>query len=207
MGFRNGTRVRRMADRRAISGSTCNVLALGGPSATTFPISPCPRPSAPPVQRWSRGDSWRGPALLGGPCEATAEPRRPRDLRPYRDPAPTSTLATSDGEKSLIAVHGASERGSHGDRRESHLNGRMHRCVLCFDPAPTVRPWTFPAASARWELPVSGPPRQRHPGRKPTGEGRESSRERRHRLLRETDSVLTAITDLLTAHQCHPGRD
>ena len=58
-------------------------------------------------------------------------------------------------------------------------------------------------ARSHWEPPVRGPTQRRHLGRTPTHDGRETPRERRARLLCETDTVLTAINDLLTANCCN----
>jgi hypothetical protein len=55
---------------------------------------------------------------------------------------------------------------------------------------------------------MSGPVQRRHPGpRQQAPVRRETSRERHHRLLYETDNVLAAINDLLTATWCQLGRD
>ncbi len=55
---------------------------------------------------------------------------------------------------------------------------------------------------------MSGSARRLHPGaRRHAPEAREASNERRYRLLCETDTVLAAIDDLLTATRCQLGRD
>ena len=49
---------------------------------------------------------------------------------------------------------------------------------------------------------------RRNPGpRQQAPEGRETSRERHHRLLDETETALAAIDDVLTVTRCQLGRD
>jgi hypothetical protein len=51
---------------------------------------------------------------------------------------------------------------------------------------------------------MSSSARRPHPGpSRHAGEARETSNERRHRLLCQTDTVLATIDDLLTATRCH----
>jgi hypothetical protein len=55
---------------------------------------------------------------------------------------------------------------------------------------------------------MSGSVPQRHPGRRQQApESQETSQERHHRLLYETDTVLASIHDLLTTTRRQLGRD